>query len=121
MRSPRRLWLSRAHRAEVAEWQTQRIQKAFQGVTGVDKGAESGEVALTAAHEGAPSTPMPPLPQPQPLDPVEAALARALDAASAAGEWATVGALAGELAARRSAREVAGTGNVISIGNRGKR
>jgi integrase len=36
------------------------------------------------------------------IDPVECALAKALERASAAGEWAVVAALTGELAARRS-------------------
>ena len=40
-----------------------------------------------------------------PVDMVEAALATALDRASAAGEWSTVATLAAELAARRTARE----------------
>ena len=83
--------------------------------------AEWLDANLTKADEGVPSGTMQPSPQPQPLDPVEAALARALDAASAAGEWATVGALAAELAARRTARGGAGTGNVIPIAKRGKR
>jgi hypothetical protein len=45
-------------------------------------------------------------------DPIEAALATALERASGAAEWATVALLATELAARRAAREEAhrGTG-----------
>jgi len=41
------------------------------------------------------------------LDPIESALATALERASRAGEWSTVTALAAELAARRSAHEEA--------------
>jgi len=79
------------------------------------------EVPLTPTHQEAPSEAVPPSPQPQPVDPVEAALAVALEGATKAGQWAVVGQLAAELAARRAAREGAGTGNVIPIGKRGKR
>jgi hypothetical protein len=39
------------------------------------------------------------------VDVVDTALASALERASAAGEWSTVATLAGELAARRAARD----------------
>lgn len=42
-------------------------------------------------------------------DPVDLALARALEAATNAAEWAVVAQLAGELAVRRIARQVPGT------------
>jgi hypothetical protein len=46
----------------------------------------------------------------EPVDVVDAALAAALERASAAGEWSTVATLAGELAARRAAREARPSG-----------
>lgn len=48
-------------------------------------------------------------------DPVEAALAGALERASAAGQWSTVEALAKELGERRRARESAGRADVIDL------
>jgi len=50
------------------------------------------------------------------VDPVEAALAVALEGATKAGQWSVVAQLAGELAARRTARE--GAGNVVPIRQR---
>jgi hypothetical protein len=60
-----------------------------------------------------------PLAQPrEPGDVVEAALASALDRASAAGEWSIVATLAREFEARRGARAGASTGNVIDLSKR---
>jgi hypothetical protein len=52
-------------------------------------------------------------------DPVEHALAVALVRASAAGEWGAVAALAGELEARRKARQECG--NVVALDPRRRR
>jgi hypothetical protein len=48
------------------------------------------------------------------IDPVEAALAKALSDASSAGAWDVVAQLARELEARRTAR----AGNVVDLGSR---
>jgi hypothetical protein len=49
------------------------------------------------------------------VDVVDAALAAALERAAAAGEWSTAATLAGELAARRAAREANPNGAVVDL------
>jgi hypothetical protein len=46
---------------------------------------------------------------------VETALAAALEAAAAAGQWTLVGQLATELAERRTRRETSGPGTVVAL------
>jgi len=92
-------------KAEVAEWQTRRIQKPRSPRTG-DATAE--KAPLRAPTDGTTSTAAHPDEQVglarAEADPVETALAEALTKASAAGQWEIVARLAGELEARRKAR-----------------
>jgi hypothetical protein len=80
-----------------------------------------------------PATPAPPPAPPSlapPVDVIDAALAAALERAAAAGQWSTVATLAGELAARRTARakpldaptaQPTDGANVIDLAERRKR
>jgi hypothetical protein len=80
-----------------------------------------GEAAPGDASVPAPAAPLPgsegtpAAPVGAHVDIVDAALAAALDRAAAAGQWTTVATLAGELAARREAREPKPSSGVVDL------
>lgn len=82
--------------------------------TGKDAGRD------TTAHDaGEPSHDRP---GPAPVsDPVEAALAKAVELAAAAGEWSAVAELGRELAARRLARQAPGVATLDAARERRRR